>query len=76
MIDKRTGEPYESDPWTDFIPLDESAKRGASRIVGNPATGDMASAYWHVDMWVYYLPDCDLTQQLDFEPTHYKRKPE
>lgn len=53
-------------------PIDQRAWSGASFLVGNPETGDFASAYWAGDMWALYCgPDFDTVQQLDFEPTHY-----
>ena len=63
----------DKDVWADFKPIDRGSKSGMSIIAGNPETGDQARAYWHFDMWAYYLgPDSDLIQQIDFEPTHYR----
>lgn len=56
-----------------FVPIDATAKSGASFLVRNPETGDYASAYWTSEMWSLYCgPDYDTVVQLDFEPTHYR----
>lgn len=74
MIDRRTGDSHRNgNAFAGFELIDGHAKSGASFLVGNPETGDLATAYWHHDLWALYCgPKYDTVEQLDFEPTHYR----
>lgn len=62
-----------TDHFANFVLLDGRARSGASFLVGNPETGDLADAWWTGDLWALYCgADYDTVQQLDFEPTHYR----
>jgi hypothetical protein len=57
-----------------FAPIDARAKNGAAFVVAHHRTGDFAHAWWTGDMWALYCgPDYDTVEQLDFEPTCYRR---
>jgi hypothetical protein len=53
-----------------FVEIDDGARDGQPHLVGEPASGEVAAAYWTGSMWAYDIPT--MVQQLDFEPTHYR----
>lgn len=60
-------------PTYEKLPIDDAARNGSVILVNRG--DDYAAAYWTGDMWAYRQGrDCCVVQ-LDFEPTHWLRRP-